>query len=56
MAVDFDVEMSVFPDNVTEATTAAAIETWLDSLSITTVYALTVTHHTGFWKIIVVYV
>jgi len=56
MAVDFDVEMSKFPDNVDEATTAAAIETWLDNLSITTVHSLTVAHHQGFWKIIAIYV
>lgn len=54
--VDFDVELSKFPDNVTEATTAAAIETWLDALSITTVHALTVTHKHGFYEVIVIYV
>ena len=55
MAVDFDVEMNSFPDNVANATTAAAIETWLDGLSITTVHEISIEHHAGFWKVIVVY-
>lgn len=55
MAVDFDVEMNKFPDNVVEATTAAAIETWLDDLSITTLYELYIEHIKGFYVAIVAY-
>jgi len=54
--VDFDVEMNRFPDNVTMATTAAAIETWLDGLSITTLHNLYIEHIPGFYVAIVVYV
>lgn len=54
--VDFDVEMKEFPDNVAVATTAAAIETWLDGLSITTVHALSINHVKGFYVVIVIYV
>jgi hypothetical protein len=56
MAIDFDVEMNKFPDNVAEATTAAAIETWLDGLSITTLHSLYVEHIKGFYRCIVIYV
>ena len=55
MALNFDVEMNQFPDNVAVATTAAAIETWLDSLSITTVHGLYIEHKSGFYQCIVVY-
>lgn len=55
MSLDFDVELAKFPDNVEYATTAAAIETFLDDLNITTVHALTVTHKNGFFEVIVVY-
>jgi len=54
--VDFDVEMEQFPDSATQATTAAAIETWLDALSITTVHKLYIEHIHGFYVCIVVYV
>lgn len=54
---DFDVEMKDFPDNIAVATTAAAIETWLDGLNIanTNTVWIEVEHHIGFWKIIVIY-
>ena len=39
MTLDFNVELKHFPDNVPLATTAAAIETWLDSLNISAVGA-----------------
>lgn len=55
MTIDFNVEMKQFPDNVADATTAAAIETWLDGLSITTVYELSIEHVKGFYVAIVAY-
>ena len=55
MAIDFDCEMKKFPDNVDEDTTSAAIEEWLDGLSITTVHKLSIEHVQGFYVAIVVY-
>jgi len=56
MAIDFDVEMKKFADNQTDATIAAAIETWLDGLSITTLHNLYIEHVQGFYVAIVAYV
>ena len=58
MGYTFDVEMNSFPDNVDDDTTAAAIETWIDSLDIPssrTIYEISREHHCGFWKIIIIY-
>jgi hypothetical protein len=55
MAINFDVEMNQFPDNKTDAETAANIETWLDGLGITTVHELNIDHVKGFYVCIVVY-
>jgi hypothetical protein len=55
MAIDFECEMNKFPDNVSEATTAAALESWLDGLSITTLYSLYIEHIHGFYIAIVTY-
>lgn len=57
MAIDFDVEMGMFRyDEEDLDTTAAAIETWLDALSITTVHSLNIEYVHGFLVCIVVYV
>lgn len=56
MAIDFEVEMNSFPDNDADADIAAAIETWLDALSITTVHSLSIIHSKGFVRVVVVYV
>lgn len=58
MATTFSVVGNEFPDNIAMTTTATAIKTWLDGLSITitTVYGITIEHHAGFWKVIVIYV
>ena len=56
MSINFDVELTKFPDNKEYSVTAAAIETFLDDLSITTLHALTVTHKNGFYEVIVIYV
>jgi len=53
--LDVDSEMNMFPDNVVVATTAAAIETWLDGLSITTLRKLHIEHKGGFYRSIAVY-
>jgi len=58
MGYAFDVEMQKFPDNVSEATTAAAIETWLDALDIAgskSIYSITKAHLRGFWVVTVIY-
>lgn len=47
--LDFDSEMNMFPDNISVLTTAAAIETWLDGLSITTLHSLKIRHIKGFY-------
>ena len=54
--IDFEVEMNQFPDNVALATTAAAIETWLDSLTVTTVHEISIEHKHGFWVVVIIYV
>lgn len=51
----FTVAMNKFPDNVTEATTAAAIKTWLDSLTVDSVYEISIEHYAGFWVAICIY-
>jgi len=58
MATTFSVVANQFPDNVSMSTTATAIKTWLDALSITvtTCYGISIEHHAGFWKVIVIYV
>jgi len=57
MATTFSVVANEFPDNVSMSTTATAIKTWLDGLSITitTNYGIEIIHHAGFWKVIVIY-
>ena len=58
MAIGVEVEMNQFPDNVSNATTAAAIESWLDTLAIDdakTVYEISMEHKSGFWVVIIVY-
>lgn len=53
--LDVESEMKIFPDNVSEDTTAQAIEDWLDGLSIITVRKLNIEHVGGFYRVIVVY-
>jgi len=58
MAKTFEVEMKQFPDNVALATTAAAIETWLDGLTIgntDTVYQILIEHKSGFWVVAIIF-
>jgi len=57
MATTFSVVANEFPDNVSMSTTATAIKTWLDGLSITitTSYGVCIEHLNGFWKVIVIY-
>jgi len=55
MAITFSVNANQFPDNVTMATTATAIATWLGTLTVTTVYEISIEHHAGFWKVIILY-
>jgi len=55
MSIDFDVELEKFPDNKDYSVTAAAIETFLDDLNITTLHALTVTHEKGFYEVLIIY-
>jgi len=55
VAIDFDCEMKKFKDNVSVDTTSAAIEAWLDGLSIATVHNLYIEHIQGFYVAIVVY-
>jgi len=56
LTLNVDTEMNIFPDNVSESVTAAAIEIWLDGLSITTLHKLTIQHINGFYRSVVVYV
>lgn len=56
MAITFVVAKNRFPDNVASATTATAIQTWLNTLSVTTVHGLQIEHVQGFWEVIIVYV
>jgi hypothetical protein len=46
---------NIFPDNVSEATTAAAIETWLDGLSINQLTKIKAFHRYGFYRVVVYY-
>jgi len=58
MARNFEVSKTQVADNLTDANVAAAIETWLDGLSIGsshTVYEITVEHYAGFWHCICIY-
>ena len=59
MAKTFEVEMKRFPAHVEDIdTTAAAIETWLDALSIgntDTVYEITVNYKSGFWIVTAIF-
>jgi len=58
MAKDFEVAKTSIPDNQSDAEVAAAIETFLDDLSIGsdhTVYELSVEHVHGFWHVVVIY-
>ena len=56
MTITFTVAKNKFPDNVTDATTATAIKTWLDALAITTVHSIQMEHVQGFWVIVAIYV
>ena len=53
MAITFEVAKKELPDN--SSTIAADIKTWLDSLNITTVHAVGITHVQGFWHILIIY-
>ncbi len=55
MAITFDTAANQFPDNVSKATTATAIKTWLNTLTVTTVYELIICHVKGFYVAILVY-
>ena len=55
MAITFSTAANQFPDNVAMSTTATAIATWLKTLTVTTVYEISIEHHAGFWKAIIVY-
>lgn len=55
LVIDTDVEINQFPDNVTNSVTAAAIESWLDGLNITTVRKINIDWKGGFYKVIVTY-
>jgi len=57
MAITFKVEMKSFPDNDSDDDIADAILAWLNvTLTVTTVYEISVEHHSGFWKVIILYV
>jgi len=55
MAIDFSSAVNDFRDDLGNSALATAIADWLDGLSITTVYDLTIHRFRGFWKVIVVY-
>lgn len=55
MAITFTVAQKKIPDNVIEATFASTLKSWLDSLSVTTVYGLEIEHLQGFWIVTVIY-
>ena len=42
-------------DNLSDSAIASAIETWLDGLSVTTVYEIGIEHYQGFWHVLVIY-
>jgi len=55
MAITLAVAANKFPDNVALATTSAAMVTWFGTLTITTIYSITVTHYKGFFEVMIMY-
>lgn len=55
-AWDYDSEIKKFRDNLDSTTLAAAVETWLDSLSLSYVGQIQVNHVKGFYVYKVIYV
>lgn len=55
MAITFSVSKNKFPDNIADSTTATNIATWLNTLTVTHVYGIDMTHKNGFWDILIVY-
>jgi len=55
MTINFSVKVYSYADNQTTAALASAVETDLDALGVTTVYAINIEHHAGFWLLIIVY-
>jgi len=55
MAITFTVAKNSFPDNLTDAALATTIKSWLDGLTVTTVYSVESQHYYGLWHIICIY-
>ncbi len=55
MAITFNTAMNQFPDNDADADIATAIKTWLNTLTVTTVYEITIEHVKGFFVVTIIY-
>lgn len=56
MAITFSSEANQFPDNDSLSDVATAIETWLNTLTVTTVYEISIEHVKGFYVVVAIYV
>lgn len=56
MAITFSTEANQFPDNDALADVATAIETWLNTLTVTTVHEVSIEHVKGFYVVVIVFV